>query len=62
MIRILLVDDHQIIRDAIKQFLDGDDTVKVVGETSLVDVALKQIPVIQPDVIITDLSMPQKGG
>lgn len=62
MVNIMLVDDHQIIRDGIKQLLEDEGNLKVVMEAVNVDEAIKQLQYMQPHVIITDLSMPNKNG
>ena len=58
----MLVDDHQIIRDGIKQLLDGEGQINVAMEAVNVDEAIKQLQYTQPHVVITDLSMPNKNG
>ncbi len=62
MIRILLADDHKIVRDGLRALLAQDKDMKVIGEArdglSAVELALAQIP----DVIIMDVSMPEISG
>lgn len=61
MIKIFLLDDHQIIRDGVKQLLSEEDDMKVISEAASVKDALRYLETgIRPDVAITDLSMP--GG
>ena len=62
MIRIMLVDDHQIIRDGIKQLLDDETDIKVISEADNVTSALRKLERKLPDILITDLSMPHKNG
>jgi two-component system, NarL family, response regulator NreC len=61
-IRILLADDHAVLRSGLRLLLDGRDDMKVVGEAAngaeLLPLAIK----LQPDVILLDLTMPQLGG
>ncbi len=61
-IEVMLVDDHQIIRDGIKQFLNEEANIKVIAEASNVEEALKQLNYLTPNVVITDLSMPGGNG
>jgi len=61
-IEVMLVDDHQIIRDGIKQFLNEEANINVIAEASNVEDAIRQLAYIQPDVVITDLSMPGSNG
>ena len=62
MIKIFLVDDHQIIRDGIKQFLDDESDIQVLGEANSANMALRKMASKTPDILITDLSMPNKNG
>jgi NarL family two-component system response regulator LiaR len=61
-IRVLIVDDHAVVRQGLKTFLELQDDIEVVGEGSdgaqAVDLAEK----LQPDVILLDLVMPQMDG
>jgi DNA-binding NarL/FixJ family response regulator len=58
----MLVDDHQIIRDGIKQLLTNESDIKVVAEASNVKEALKHLDTIRPNIVMTDLSMPNGSG
>jgi DNA-binding NarL/FixJ family response regulator len=58
----MLVDDHQIIRDGIKQLLTNESDIKVVAEASNVKEALKHLESVQPNIVMTDLSMPNGSG
>ncbi|MGB0524936.1 MAG: response regulator [Flammeovirgaceae bacterium] len=62
MIKIMLVDDHQIIRDGIKQLIDDEPTIQVIAEADNVKSALRKLERRMPDILITDLSMPHKNG
>ncbi|MCU0449011.1 MAG: response regulator transcription factor [Bernardetiaceae bacterium] len=62
MIKVMLVDDHQIIRDGIKQLLTDETDIKVMAEAPSVRDALRIAEVMPLDVIITDLSMPGTSG
>ncbi len=62
MIQLMLVDDHQIIRDGIKQLLTNESDVKVVAEASNVKEALKHLESVRPNIVMTDLSMPNGSG
>jgi DNA-binding NarL/FixJ family response regulator len=59
-IDILLVDDHQLVRDGLRLRLDAIDGFRVVGEASNMSEALRVIERLEPHLILTDLSM--KGG
>ncbi len=58
----MLVDDHQIIRDGIKQLLTNEEDIKVVAEASNVKEALRFLVTMRPNILMTDLSMPNGSG
>ena len=62
MIKIFIVDDHQMVIDGIASILDDVDDVKVVGTASDGKEALKKIPVDCPDLILLDINMPKLDG
>ena len=61
-LKVLLVDDHQIIRSGIIANLRGHKTIKIVGEASDGKEALDKIKELNPDVILMDISMPKMDG
>ncbi len=61
-IKIMLVDDHQIVRDGIKALLESLDNVQVIGEASSVKDLLDNLQTTKPDIIVTDISMPDISG
>lgn len=61
-IKIMLVDDHQIVRDGIKALLESLDNVQVIGEASSVAELLVKLETSHPDIIVTDISMPDISG
>jgi two-component system, NarL family, response regulator NreC len=61
-IRVLLVDDHTIVRQGVRALLSGVPDVWVVGEAASGEEALPLIDQLHPDVIIMDLEMPGAGG
>ena len=61
-IRVLLVDDHAVVRQGLRMFLELEDNLQIVGEAENGLEALKQIEVLRPDVVLMDLMMPQMGG
>jgi DNA-binding NarL/FixJ family response regulator len=61
-IKVLLVDDHQIIRDGLSNMLKEEGEIEVCGCASDMTKALEIIKKTSPDVVITDLSMPGKSG
>lgn len=61
-IRVLLADDHTILRKSLASFLEASDDFVVVGEAADGDGALQQALALLPDVLLLDLNMPNKGG
>ena len=62
IIRILLVDDHLVLRAGLKALLDAETDMRVVGEASTGEEALEKAKNLKPDVVVMDLSMPGMGG
>ena len=61
-IRVLLVDDHALVRAGIRVLLERGELVEVVGEVGDGRDALELIEKLQPDVVLLDLAMPQLSG
>ncbi len=61
-IKILLVDDHAIMRDGIKALLSIYDDIEVVGEASEGREAIEMARELNPDVVVMDISMPGMDG
>ncbi|MGO4888054.1 response regulator [Anaerobacillus sp. MEB173] len=63
MIKILVVDDHVVVRSGLKTLLNGKNQMEVIGEASEGDEAIKKALELHPDVVLMDLSMPHgKNG
>lgn len=60
--RILLVDDHQIVRAGLRSLLERQDPLTVVGEASSGAEALRLATELKPDLVLMDVSMPDMGG
>jgi DNA-binding NarL/FixJ family response regulator len=61
-IRILLADDHALVRAGFRSLLETFEGTEVVGEASDGDEALRLIAVLRPDVVLIDISMPGLNG
>ena len=61
-IKILLVDDHQIIIDGIKSLLDNVENVKVAGEANNGLEAINTLKVLAVDIVLMDIDMPKMNG
>jgi len=61
-IRILLVDDHEMVRTGLRAFLDLQEDMEVVGEAGSGEEALALTPRAAPDVVVLDLALPGMTG
>jgi two-component system response regulator NreC len=61
-IRVLVVDDHAVVRSGIKLLLDRHDDIEVVGEAGNAQDAVFRVRELTPDVILLDLVMPGESG
>jgi DNA-binding NarL/FixJ family response regulator len=61
-VRVLLVDDDDLMRAGLKAVLSSDDAIEVVGEASDGRAALEQVPALSPDVVLMDVRMPDLDG
>ena len=62
MIRVLLVDDHQLVRAGVTTLLQSDPEITVVGEARNGREAVESVAGVGPDVVLMDLSMPEMDG
>ncbi len=62
MIRVLLVDDHELVRTGIKRILDDSKGIQVIAEASTGEEAIARVREHQPDVVLMDVNMPGIGG
>jgi NarL family two-component system response regulator LiaR len=62
VIRVLLVDDHAVVREGLRAFLELQDGIAVVGEAQDGEQALTRAGELAPDVILMDLVMPRLDG
>ena len=60
--RVMLVDDHEIMRDGLREVLHRSGDFKVVGEAADGDAAVRIAQELKPDVIVMDVMMPLKNG
>jgi DNA-binding NarL/FixJ family response regulator len=61
-IRILIADDHAMVRQGLSQICNAEDDMKVVGEASDGQEAIQQTLLSQPDVVVMDINMPNLDG
>jgi len=61
-IRVFLLDDHEVVRRGVRELLESDSEVEVVGEAGTAEEALGRIPATSPDVAILDVRLPDGDG
>jgi two-component system, NarL family, response regulator DevR len=60
--RVFLLDDHEVVRRGVRELLEGDADMEVVGEASTAEEALGRIPATTPDVAVLDVRLPDGNG
>jgi DNA-binding NarL/FixJ family response regulator len=61
-IRVFLLDDHEVVRVGVRELLESDGDVEVVGEASTAAEALARVPAVRPDVAVLDVRLPDGDG
>ena len=61
-IKVLLVDDHNVVREGLRRILEADSGIQVIGEARSGEEAIAKAVALSPDVIIMDLKMPGMDG
>ncbi len=62
MIKVMLVDDHDIVRTGIRMVIEKMSGIKIVGESQDGYEALEQVKALKPDVVLMDVNMPRMSG
>lgn len=62
VLSLYLVDDHQMLVDGLKALLAGEDEFKVIGESNHGKFAIREIETLKPDIVLTDINMPEMDG
>jgi two-component system, NarL family, response regulator DevR len=62
MIRVFLLDDHEVVRAGLKELLQQDGDIEVVGESGSAPEAARRIPALRPDVAVLDARLPDGNG
>lgn len=61
-IRVFLLDDHEVVRRGLRELLEADGDIEVVGEASTSEEALRRVPATKPDVAVLDVRLPDGSG
>jgi DNA-binding NarL/FixJ family response regulator len=62
VLKVFLVDDHEVVRRGVADLLDEQDDLEVVGQASTVAEALARVPAMRPDVAVLDMRLPDGNG
>lgn len=62
MIRVLLVDDHQLVREGLTKYLETEEDIEIVGQAADGATAERMAATLRPDVILMDLMLPDFNG
>jgi DNA-binding NarL/FixJ family response regulator len=60
--RVFLLDDHEIVRRGLRDLIDAEEDMEVVGEASTAEEALNRVPPTRPDVAVLDVRLPDGSG
>jgi two-component system, NarL family, response regulator NreC len=61
-IRLLLVDDHQVVRSGLRMLLSNESDVEIVGDAGTAREALEAVQLLKPDVVLMDIGLPDMSG
>lgn len=61
-IRILLAEDHVVVREGLKELIENEDDMEVVGEAGDGEQAVKMVDELKPDIVLMDIAMPKLNG
>lgn len=62
MIRVFLLDDHEIVRRGLRELLESTGDIEVVGEAGTAEDAIRRVPASSPDVAVLDVRLPDGNG
>lgn len=61
-IRVLIVDDHAVVRKGIQMIVSTESIIQIVGEAENGQDAVRKVKILQPNIVLMDLVMPRQGG
>lgn len=61
-IRLVLVDDHVVVRSGLRMLLDGISDIEIIGEAGTARQALDVVKVLKPDIVLMDIGLPDSSG
>ena len=61
-VKVMMADDHSLMREGIKQLLEFDGQIEVIGEVGDGEECLTKLPILKPEILLLDINMPKKNG
>src|SRR5438477_4006725 len=61
-VRVFLLDDHEIVRRGVRELLEANDDIEIVGEAATAEEGMARIPAVKPDVAVVDMRLPDGNG
>jgi two-component system response regulator NreC len=61
-VRLLLVDDHEVVRSGLRMLLESEQDVEIIGEAGTAKEALQAVEALKPDVVLMDIGLPDLSG
>lgn len=61
-IRVLIADDHSMVREGLKQLIEMEDDIKVIAQAGDGEETIEKIKTAVPDIVLLDINMPKKNG
>ena len=61
-VRVLIVDDHAVVRSGLRLLLEGEEDIEVVGEAGTARDAILEARSVKPDLVLLDVTMPDGSG
>ena len=62
MIKLLLVDDHKVVRSGLHMILEPEEDFEIIAEAGTAEEAIQAIDTYQPDVVLMDIGLPDRSG
>ena len=62
LVRVFLVDDHEVVRRGVAEVLEDDPGITIAGEAGSVAEALARVPAVRPDIVVLDMRLPDGDG
>ena len=62
MVRVFLLDDHEVVRRGVRDLLEASGEIEIVGEASTAEEARQRVPAVRPEVAVLDVRLPDGSG